>query len=865
MRPLATLVLPYHVSGYSVTTAGSVQWGLNSLLQQAEVNPDCTTSVSADASAFTEALQGAVSGDIVCIDEGIIRMDQQPHVPAGVSVAGSATGQTIVRASRRTEWHFGEAGLRFNNLGFQNISLSFRANRAISPLSISGCVMDGLKVDTFSAVMIRGNVVARDGIQVLATRAAVRDIKIVDNIVGFGADAKVPSRADPVRIEATTTTRPVRSTSTRAATTAGQGVDSASTTRSTTLVPMTTASVRTTTAGGSTPTSTTVLATTTFSSSTKQSRTTTATVVVSVNSAAATEIELHNQVSPSSGKLSGASSASSGEVEIPIPVLAHQGIGVFAAKGIRMTNVVVAGNTMSGKDAAIYVGGTVFNGVVTANHACKVEAGGGIVMGYNPPSADCTQVGTNTCAGSIFDGTCDEAIGLCASGTDCFDCGYPCLTETLPELEEQPCSAGLGGTNAADGSDYHCRPFTCEDGVKVFGLQRRVRKEIHDLSDAGFASFRDALKSLKDSKADYPGSYDSFVRMHQISKQAHGGPEFLPWHRRFLLEFETALQKASGSCALTLPYWNWAEETGNFAGSAVWSASRYGRLEEGCITSGVAAGWQNEEGNCVRRSPRAQLNGVLPSWVVVAEEIERTSDYEGAAGIRSKLEYALGHGAAHMMIGGDMGSLVSPRDPVFFLHHCFIDRLYSFWQDYHIVHSTGVAVNSCGGLRTCNALGGLGGMAQDWIGTLDVQEHCVPLPVSRPGSCLAYQGRAEAGWQSHVCAAVVGGIELGECAIESLAIGKAIDSENCHAHIDLSEELNVEWLKNMDSMHEEVGVGVVRPWTKKVEEAKVAFTDIREFTNSETLEPPSSEAEKVLCFRCSDRWFRAQCADSPLP
>lgn len=38
------------------------------------------------------------------------------------------------------------------------------------------------------------------------------------------------------------------------------------------------------------------------------------------------------------------------------------------------------------------------------------------------------------------------------------------------------------------------------------------------------------------------------------------------------------------------------------------------------------------------------------------------------------------HGAVHAGIGGDMGPSTSPNDPIFFLHHTQIDRLWYLWQ-----------------------------------------------------------------------------------------------------------------------------------------------------------------------------------------
>ena len=33
-----------------------------------------------------------------------------------------------------------------------------------------------------------------------------------------------------------------------------------------------------------------------------------------------------------------------------------------------------------------------------------------------------------------------------------------------------------------------------------------------------------------------------------------------------------------------------------------------------------------------------------------------------------------------------MSTMHSPQDPLFFSHHCFIDKLWSVWQDCHDAH-----------------------------------------------------------------------------------------------------------------------------------------------------------------------------------
>ena len=41
------------------------------------------------------------------------------------------------------------------------------------------------------------------------------------------------------------------------------------------------------------------------------------------------------------------------------------------------------------------------------------------------------------------------------------------------------------------------------------------------------------------------------------------------------------------------------------------------------------------------------------------------------------------HNRMHVWVGGDMITATSPNDPVFFLHHANVDRIWSAWSQTH--------------------------------------------------------------------------------------------------------------------------------------------------------------------------------------
>lgn len=85
------------------------------------------------------------------------------------------------------------------------------------------------------------------------------------------------------------------------------------------------------------------------------------------------------------------------------------------------------------------------------------------------------------------------------------------------------------------------------------------------------------------------GRYDEFVDLHREfyvtdaesrPRPAHMTPSFFPWHRRYLLEFEKALQAVDPG--VSIPYWDWTRDNT--------PASSSGRRTSSAATGGPATG-----------------------------------------------------------------------------------------------------------------------------------------------------------------------------------------------------------------------------------------------------------------------------------
>ncbi|GHH45775.1 tyrosinase MelC2 [Streptomyces candidus] len=228
-----------------------------------------------------------------------------------------------------------------------------------------------------------------------------------------------------------------------------------------------------------------------------------------------------------------------------------------------------------------------------------------------------------------------------------------------------------------------------------------VRKNQANLSPAEKRNFVEALLELKRS-----GRYDTFVTTHNAfimsdtdngDRVGHRSPSFLPWHRRYLIEFEQALQAVNPEVAL--PYWDWTADRSPT--SSLWATDFLGgtgRSRDGQVSDGAFAVTAGSWPVSVRVDGRGFLRRALGAGgrqlptraevdSVLAMPTYDTAPWNSAsAGFRNHLEGWRGvnlHNRVHTWVGGQMATGVSPNDPVFWLHHAFIDRLWAQWQARH--------------------------------------------------------------------------------------------------------------------------------------------------------------------------------------
>jgi tyrosinase len=150
-----------------------------------------------------------------------------------------------------------------------------------------------------------------------------------------------------------------------------------------------------------------------------------------------------------------------------------------------------------------------------------------------------------------------------------------------------------------------------------------------------------------------PGSWSYWTNIH-LNRCPHGVPYFLAWHRGYLYYFERQLRAVSGDYSLILPYWDYysyatmpAEFT-NSSGSNPLYVDRVNTNVRQALTMAPFA-------STIINFQRGMSNAFEPT-----------------------LEDAP-HNPVHNLIGNIMATMQSPIDPIFWLHHANIDRLWVAW------------------------------------------------------------------------------------------------------------------------------------------------------------------------------------------
>jgi tyrosinase len=257
----------------------------------------------------------------------------------------------------------------------------------------------------------------------------------------------------------------------------------------------------------------------------------------------------------------------------------------------------------------------------------------------------------------------------------------------FPSIDDQ--DGGISVTDAATSNILH------ERTVMV-----RIRKNANTLTPAERDRFLYAYATLNASAPDYQG----FLNSHDLDadSEIHQRPAFLPWHRAFVLHLERRLQLVDSSVAL--PYWRFDQPAPNifsptFLGG---TPNSVGRLS--FDPSNPLRNWAVNGTTGVIRAP--DFNTTTSSANVI-DEIATLA--LGAVFASFREMEGNPHGFAHISFstGPINNTATATQDPIFFLLHSNVDRLWAKWQLTNNLWSTpdSATYSDAGSEKVGDALG----------------------------------------------------------------------------------------------------------------------------------------------------------------
>jgi tyrosinase len=208
-----------------------------------------------------------------------------------------------------------------------------------------------------------------------------------------------------------------------------------------------------------------------------------------------------------------------------------------------------------------------------------------------------------------------------------------------------------------------------------------TRRSIRGMSanDPDLAAMRRAVAAMKRLPQSDARNWIRFADVHR-DFCPHGNWYFLPWHRAYIRAFERICQELSGKSDFALPYWNW---TSDRQFPAVFAAGDRNSNPLFHPRPGVANGLRLTDDMV---GP-AVMSGIMnsPDFEAFGSTRPRGQDSAAAswqrrAGSSTVLEFNP-HNGVHQAIGGNMSTTaLSARDPIFFLHHANVDRVWAAWN-----------------------------------------------------------------------------------------------------------------------------------------------------------------------------------------
>lgn len=302
-----------------------------------------------------------------------------------------------------------------------------------------------------------------------------------------------------------------------------------------------------------------------------------------------------------------------------------------------------------------------------------------------------------------------------------------------------------GSRASTEDQDTRIEAVDAQSGALIISktVMVRVRKNANKLTNNERNRFIKAFVSFNRSTSS--PNYQDFLDRHndashsEIHSTRFGGVRlsFLPWHRAFLLDLERRLQMIDPT--VTIPYWKFDEGAGNvFTADFMGEATMSGSLN--FSDTNDFRYWTIKGRTGIIRKPNSDIRVSPPSIPDVGpiRDEANTLAYGDLFSQFFRMENNP-HGYAHGSFQDPApinDPTTAPEDPLFFLLHANVDRLWALWQKkYGRYNSSDAATYTVQGAFTPGGQFRVGDFVKDtmWPWNGDTQGSGSTRPPTAPG------------------------------------------------------------------------------------------------------------------------------------
>ena len=223
-----------------------------------------------------------------------------------------------------------------------------------------------------------------------------------------------------------------------------------------------------------------------------------------------------------------------------------------------------------------------------------------------------------------------------------------------------------------------------------------VRRDIWSLDpeDPVVIAYGDAVAAMKAKPADDPTSWAYQAAIHGsvapplplFNECRHQSWYFLPWHRMYLYFFERIVRAevlaAGGPSDWALPFWDYDRVGTNRLPRAFRNPTRADGSPNPLFVSSRNPGINSGAAALPPSTTSAAFALSRPNYTGTTEFGGGIASAGGQFMGRTGRVEATPHNDVHVLIGGLMGNPdTAGQDPIFWLHHANVDRLWWVWDD----------------------------------------------------------------------------------------------------------------------------------------------------------------------------------------